>query len=116
MSDTKYTEGGYNQKNNQMYFYKNNAANDRYTYNNNAANNRFNGERQGMSDTRFLEGGKYFYDLSSEKYNTNLHGDAYRGVNNYNNYNYHNQGGYHGNHNAYQNQEEFEDELDDSEP
>ncbi|XP_061341594.1 protein E6-like [Gastrolobium bilobum] len=135
LSDTKYTEGGYNymgnQHSNHKYYPNNNAANDRYYYknnnynaaknrysnnnnNNNAANNRYNGERQGMSDTRFLEGGKYFYDVNYEKYNPTLYGDSSRGVNTNNWYN--NRGNYYGNNNGYQNQEEFEDEQNDFEP
>ncbi|XP_057737309.1 protein E6-like [Arachis stenosperma] len=124
LSDTKYTEEGYNSMDNHKN-YNNNAGS------NGNNNNRYNPERQGMSDTRFLEGGKYYYDLESEKYNTNNHGEAYRGVvnnhnnnnnnDNFNNYNsYNNQGGnaYHGNYNSNQNnnQEFFEDEIDDTQP
>ncbi|XP_027338992.1 protein E6-like [Abrus precatorius] len=128
LSDTKSSEEGYNSvgnhqnnnNNNQKYYYNNNhnnyhANNNRYSYNNNAANNRLNGEKQGMSDTRFLEGGKYYYDIEAEKYNpTALYGDsASRGVNTHNLYN--NRGNNYGNdnYNGYQNQEEFEDEQQD---
>jgi len=125
LSDTKYNEEGYNsmmekQNNNQEYY---NAANERSFHNNNynnynAQNNRYNGEKQGMSDTRFLEGGKYFYDVSYEKYNPTMYGDSSRGVNNNNNwYNNNNNYGYnneyqnnHGNYNGYKNQEELENE------
>ena len=141
LSDTKYTEGGYNsmenQYNNQKYYYNNNAANDKYYYNNNnngandryfynndAANNRYNGEKQGLSDTRFMEGGKYFYDVNSEKYNPTPYGGSVRGVNSEN---WHNNRGYLGKNNAnsyenkksmegYQNQEVFEDDQEDFEP
>lgn len=121
LSDTKYTEGEYNSMGNQnnykKYHYNNNAAKDRYSYNNNVANNRNNGEKQGMSDTRFLEGGKYFYDLNYEKYNPTLYGDSSRGVNTNSNW-YNNRGNHYGNNNnnGYQNQEEFEDEQEDFEP
>ncbi|MED6122503.1 hypothetical protein PIB30_040411 [Stylosanthes scabra] len=121
LSDTKYREEQYN---NQMYFDNNNAG----SHGNNN-NNRYNpAQRQGMSDTRFMEGGKYYYDLDSEKYSTNNnHGEAYRGAvnnnnnnDNFNTYNYNNQGGnaYHGNYNSNQNnnQEFFEDEIDDTQP
>lgn len=123
LSDTKYTEEGHNsmehQNNNQKYYFNNNAANERSYYNN---NNRYNGEKVGMSDTRFLEGGKYYYDLNSEKYNPSLYGDSSKGVNTNNWYN--NRGNNYGNYNAYQNygnnnfqnQEEFEDEQDNFEP
>ncbi|XP_057747936.1 protein E6-like [Arachis stenosperma] len=123
-SGTKYTEGGYNspmenQNSNQKYYYNNN--NDRYSFNNNnGANNRYfynNGERQGLSDTRFMEGGKYFYDVNSEKYNPT----AREGVSSEN---WYNNRGYFGNNNyhnkksmeGYQNQEVFEDEQEVFEP
>ncbi|KAE9591708.1 hypothetical protein Lal_00039146 [Lupinus albus] len=106
LSDTKYTEGEYNSVGNQ-HNYKN------HYYNNNAANdNRYNDEKQGMSDTRFLEGGRYFYDVKYEKYNPTLYDDSSRGVNTHNNM-YNNRGNnYYGNNNGYQNQEDFEDEQD----
>ncbi|KAL2341859.1 hypothetical protein Fmac_009799 [Flemingia macrophylla] len=124
LSDTKYTEEGYNNKyydsyhNNHQNFYNNDAANDKYYNNNryfhnnnNVANNRYNGEKQGMSDTRFLEGGKYFHDISMDKetYNPTNFGESSRGVNTDN---WHNNRGY----NGYQNQEEFEDEQENFEP
>lgn len=109
LSDTKYTEGEYNSMGNQNNYKK-------YHYNNNVANKRYNGEKQGMSDTRFLEGGKYYYDVNYEKYNPTLYSDSSRGVNANNNW-YNNRGNYNGNNNnAYQNQEEFEDEQEDFEP
>ncbi|KAL2970888.1 hypothetical protein AAZX31_15G163400, partial [Glycine max] len=88
-----------------------NAHNNRYnTYNSNAVS-RYNGERQGISDTRFLEGGKYFYDVGTEMYNPTNYGDSSREVNTNNWYN--NRGV---NYNGYQNQEEFEDEHENFEP
>lgn len=132
LSDTKYTEEGYNNKYHNSYQnnYNNDAANDKYSYNNNNNNNknynahnnryntynsnavsRYNGERQGMSDTRFLEGGKYFYDVGTEMYNPTNYGDSSREVNTNNWYN--NRGV---NYNGYQNQEEFEDEHENFEP
>ncbi|RDX80152.1 Protein E6, partial [Mucuna pruriens] len=138
LSDTKYTEGGYNsmenQNNNNKYYYNNNnAANERYFYNNdndaannmyyknNAVNNNYNGERQGLSDTRFMENGRYYYNVDSEKYNQpTLYGDSSRGVNSEN---WYNNRGYFGNNNVnknsmegYQNQEEFEDDQETFEP
>ncbi|RZB65006.1 hypothetical protein D0Y65_041175 [Glycine soja] len=130
LSDTKYTEEGYNNKYHNSYQnnYNNDAANEKYSYNNNnnknynAHNNRYNtynsnavsrynGERQGISDTRFLEGGKYFYDVGTEMYNPTNYGDSSREVNTNNWYN--NRGV---NYNGYQNQEEFEDEHENFEP
>ena len=134
LSDTKYTEGGYNsmenQNNNKYYYNNDNAANGKYFYNNNdaannryyktkAVNNNYNDERQGLSDTRFMEGGKYFYDVNSEKYNhPTQYGGATRGMNSEN---WSNNRGYFGNNNVnsmegYQNQEEFEDDQEDFEP
>ncbi|XP_061344580.1 protein E6-like [Gastrolobium bilobum] len=128
LSDTKYTEGGYNSMENQnkkkKYYYNNNAANDKNSFQNNAVNNKYYGERQGISDTRFMEGGKYFYDVDSEKYNPTLYGGSSRGVNSENMVN---NRGYFGNNNVnsyekknsmegYQNQEEFEDVQEDFEP
>ncbi|PQQ19720.1 hypothetical protein Pyn_30441 [Prunus yedoensis var. nudiflora] len=43
-----------------------------YTTPTNYQSNNYNVEKQGMSDTRFLENGKYYYDASSENnYNQN---------------------------------------------
>ncbi|XP_020208252.1 protein E6 [Cajanus cajan] len=109
LSDTKYTQEGYNNK-----YYNNDAANDKYYYNNNryfhnnnVSDNRYNGEKQGMNDTRFL-GGKYFYDVNAEKETNNptYYGESSRGVNTEN---WHNNTGN-------QNQEEFEDEQENFEP
>ncbi|KAG5010651.1 hypothetical protein AAZX31_07G185800 [Glycine max] len=134
LSDTKYTEGGYNsmenQNNNKYYYNNDNTANGKYFYNNNdaannryyktkAVNNNYNDERQGLSDTRFMEGGKYFYDVNSEKYNhPTQYGGSTRGMNSEN---WSNNRGYFGNNNVnsmegYQNQEEFEDDQEDFEP
>ncbi|XP_054802959.1 protein E6-like [Prosopis cineraria] len=109
---------------NDKYFHNNYAAKNNYYSNNNAANNRYNSEKQGMSDTRFMEGGKYFYDINAEKYDPALYGDSSRGVNARS---WENNRGYFGNNNAksyentnsfeaYQNQEEFENEPEDFEP
>ncbi|XP_057433008.1 protein E6-like [Lotus japonicus] len=114
-----------NQNNKQEYYFNNNnAANERHYYSNNnnnnyaAVNNRYNNvEKQGMSDTRFLEGGKYFYDMNNEKYNPTHYDDSYRGVNTNNWYNNRGNNNYgNNNKNAYQNQEEFEDEQNEFEP
>nr|KJB57495.1 hypothetical protein B456_009G167000 [Gossypium raimondii] len=75
LGEAIFTEKGWSTKENQ---------------NNNYYNGNINGEKQGMSDTRYLENGKYYYDVKSE-----------------NNY-YPNQ--YH------QNQEEFEESEEEFEP
>ncbi|GAU32462.1 hypothetical protein TSUD_64120 [Trifolium subterraneum] len=145
-SNTKFTEEESNNKNNK-YYYNNNIKdasnsnelsntklaeeeynkNNKYYYNNNVASNN-NGERQGMSDTRVMEGGKYYYDVSSEKYNPTFNGDSSsKGV--VNSENWYNKKGYFGNNNnvnnyesnknsmdGYQNQEEFEADQEEFEP
>ncbi|KAK6124381.1 hypothetical protein DH2020_041874 [Rehmannia glutinosa] len=53
--------------------------------------NGFGFQPQGMSDTRALENGKYFYDVSTEKYSSNHPYESLRGArrgNEYNNGNY----------------------------
>jgi len=138
LSDTKYTEEGYNNNynnyqnnnNNQKYYnndaasykynnnqkyYNNDAATHKYNHNNNYKGNvhTYNGEKQGMSDTRFLEGGRYFHDIYAEEHHPTNYDDSSRGVNTNNWYN--NRGG-NGNYNGYQNQEEFEGEHENYEP
>ncbi|KAF9611607.1 hypothetical protein IFM89_033611 [Coptis chinensis] len=44
-----------------------------YNYNN---KNQYPNQQQGMSDTRFLENGRYYYDLNDET----LHGQAYKSL------------------------------------
>lgn len=133
LTNTKFPEEGYNSMENQnnKYYYNNNvAANDKYYFKTNgASNNNYNNvERQGMSDTRAMEGGKYFYDVNSEKYNPALfNGDSSKGV--VNSENWYNKNGYFGNNNnvntyennknsrnGYQNQEEFESDQEEFEP
>ncbi|MED6144788.1 hypothetical protein PIB30_018829 [Stylosanthes scabra] len=107
-SDKKYTEGGYNSPMENQ-----NSNNQKYYYNNNN-----NGERQGLSDTRFMEGGKYFYDVNSDKYNPRARVGVMSSENWYNNR------GYFGNNNyenrksmeGYQNQDVFEDDQEVFEP
>ncbi|XP_015890500.2 protein E6 [Ziziphus jujuba] len=83
-------------------------------------------ERQGMSDTRFMSGGKYYYDINSEKnYDQNQYGNS-RVVDSKNNW--YNNRGYYGNKNGgnlydnnnsfegYQNQEEFQENKEEFEP
>ncbi|XAR66497.1 hypothetical protein NMG60_11012763 [Bertholletia excelsa] len=72
MRDTRFMDTGYTTTNN--YY------NDANNYNNEEfrnsmfmdrgytiPTNRYNTQQQGMSDTRFLENGKYFYDLNLER-------------------------------------------------
>ncbi|XP_062095776.1 protein E6 [Humulus lupulus] len=61
--------------NNAQFYNNNNNENENENYNANKRNTNngggndrsYNPERQGMSDTRFMENGKYFYDLNMEK-------------------------------------------------
>ncbi|KAJ6999880.1 hypothetical protein D5086_008091 [Populus alba] len=79
LQGSEYTNMG-NQNNNKYY----NGAN---SYNNkyyNGANSYTNDEKQGMSDTRYLANGKYYYDLNNE--NSNYYRNQYQ-QNSRNNYN-----------------------------
>lgn len=107
-------------------------ANQNNYNNNNGANSYSNAERQGMSDTRFLENGKYYYDLNLENnYNPNRYENS-RGVDsrnwNYHNNNNNNNRGYYGSNNnensfeynnsmeGYQNEEVFQESQDEFVP
>ncbi|KAL4280227.1 hypothetical protein GQ457_03G036720 [Hibiscus cannabinus] len=101
LGNARFTEKGWstreNQNNNNNYYY----------------NNGNNGEQQGMSDTRYLENGKYYYNVKSENnYYPNRFQNT-RGISSRNEFNenrYNNMGRYK------QNQEEFEDTQEDFEP
>ncbi|XP_022926835.1 protein E6 [Cucurbita moschata] len=96
-----YDEEKYNDDNNNNNFY----ANNRNDNENNVA-------RQGMSDTRFMENGKYFYDLHREpQHQSRSSRNNFRNNNNYNTYEYGNSMG------RYQNDEtEFQEESDEFVP
>ena len=117
--DTRLTQrGGYttlaNHNNNNNYYNNNNGA------------NMYNAGKQGMSDTRFLENGKYYYDLNTEvNYNPNRYGNS-KAVDS-RNWNNNNNRGYYGNNNentfeyknsmeGYQNEEEFQESQDEFDP
>ncbi|KAK1302420.1 hypothetical protein QJS10_CPB12g00981 [Acorus calamus] len=51
-------------------------------------------EQYGMSDTRYLENGKYFYDVSKDSYVDSRSGYGYAGYSNNNNNNNNNKNGY----------------------
>ncbi|TYI04630.1 hypothetical protein ES332_A10G033000v1 [Gossypium tomentosum] len=97
-NEAMFTEKGWSTKENQN---NNNYYNGNNEYN--------NVEKQGMSDTRFLENGKYYHDVSSENnYYPNRFENS-RGVGSRNEFNenrYNNMGKYN------QNQEEFEEEFE----
>ncbi|KAI9121054.1 hypothetical protein K1719_008087 [Acacia pycnantha] len=123
-NNNNYKTDAYGRNQNEFNSMANQNNNHKYDYNN-AANDRYNVDRQGMSDTRFMEGGKYFYDVNSEKYDSALYGDSSRGVNTRG---WENNRGYFGNNKnaksyennnsfeGYQNQEEFENEPEEFEP
>jgi hypothetical protein len=81
-------------------------------------------ERQGMSDTRFLENGKYYYDVKGENYNPNQYGNS-RGTVASRNW-YGSNKGYYGNNGnsfehknymaGYENEEEFQGEQEEFHP
>ncbi|XP_057538469.1 protein E6 [Amaranthus tricolor] len=108
LSSTSYTNNNnnnYENNNNNNYENYNNNNYENYNNNNNNGEGKFHGgagyndvqEKQGMSDTRFMYNGKYFYDLEAEKKNNyNPNNNNYMSYsNNYNN-NYNNNG-YYGN-------------------
>ncbi|KAL4333344.1 hypothetical protein GQ457_07G029210 [Hibiscus cannabinus] len=101
LGDATFTEKGWSTKENQN------------TNTNNYYSNGNNGEKQGLSDTRYLENGKYYYDVKSENNYYPNQFDNSRGVasrNEFNEKRYNNMGRYN------QNQEEFEDTEEDFQP
>ncbi|XP_039052948.1 protein E6-like isoform X3 [Hibiscus syriacus] len=71
-----------------------------------------NGERQGISDTRYFENGKYYYDIKSENYYPNQFQNSrvVASRNEFNENRYNNMGRYN------QNQEDFEDTEEEFDP
>lgn len=104
--------------NNNKYYYNNNGFQTEkerlgdskfqesgYRSNQNSYNNN-NVEKKGMSDTRFLENGKYYYDVNNEKnYNPNQYQQQQ------NSRGYYNENTYEYNNNNFQNEENEFDEL-----
>ncbi|KAE8719923.1 Detected protein of unknown function [Hibiscus syriacus] len=83
------------------------------TKENSKNNNYYNGEKQGMSDTRFLENGKYFHDIRNENNYYPNQFESSRGFSSRNEFNenrYKNMGRYN------QNQEELEENEEEFEP
>ncbi|KAB2091102.1 hypothetical protein ES319_A03G167700v1 [Gossypium barbadense] len=69
-----YTTSKYNNNGYTLSSYNNNGYSGNYNtngYNDNYNNNGYETERQGMSDTRFVEGGKYYYNMKNEQYYPN---------------------------------------------
>ncbi|XP_039008915.1 protein E6-like isoform X3 [Hibiscus syriacus] len=99
LGEARFTEKGWSTEQNQ------NNNNHNY-YNGN------NGEKQGMSDTRFLENGKYFHDIRNENnyYPNQLENSRGFASRNEFNENRYNMGRYN------QNQEEFEENEEEFEP
>ncbi|KAE8707549.1 hypothetical protein F3Y22_tig00110383pilonHSYRG00183 [Hibiscus syriacus] len=94
-----FTEKGWSTKENQNKYNGNNGYS--------------NGEKEGMSDIRYLENGKYYYDVKSERnYYPNQFENTRRVAsrNEFDENRYNNMGRYN------QNQEEFEDTEEEFEP
>ncbi|XVE88098.1 hypothetical protein DITRI_Ditri19aG0041100 [Diplodiscus trichospermus] len=86
---------------------------NRNTNHYNGKNGYNNGEKQGMSDTRYMENGRYFYDIKNENnYYPNQFENSrgFASRNEYNENRYNNMGRYN------QNQEEFEENEEEFEP
>jgi len=126
LQESEYTNMG-NQNSNKYYNGANSNNNNKYY---NGAKSYNNDEKQGMSDTRYLEHGKYYYDVNNE--NSNYYPNQYqqnsrnnyntRGYYNNNNNNYNTRGYYNNNNNEnskyeynnnsmqkYDNQDDFEE-------
>ncbi|KAM7530645.1 hypothetical protein LguiB_034055 [Lonicera macranthoides] len=105
MSDTRFMEKGYTTPINS-YKYNNEASmynpekQGYSTPTNNYGGNMNNNQKLGMSDTRFLENGKYYYDLNNENYNSLNANDNSRGVDS--RYEYNSRGNYGNNGNSYE--------------
>ncbi|XP_075476966.1 uncharacterized protein LOC142518145 [Primulina tabacum] len=92
------------------------AASEKY-FNNGGETTRY--QPQGMSDTRSLESGKYFYDVNSEKYSNNHPFTRLSGVRARNEYSdSENTHEFNGENSigGYQNQDDFQDEEDNALP
>ena len=74
MSDTRFLENGKYSYNPDTYSTNSNKNGYSSSYRNNgystssSHNNGYSTEKQGMSDTRFLENGKYYHDLNNENH------------------------------------------------
>lgn len=93
-------------------FYSNNG--DRNDNNNNDNGN--NVVRQGMSDTRFMENGKYYYDLNREPHHYSRSSRGYFGNNNNNNGNSYQYGNSMGRYQNQNDEAEFQEEPDEFVP
>ncbi|XP_075488943.1 uncharacterized protein LOC142527851 [Primulina tabacum] len=95
------------------------AASEKYFNNvNGGETNRY--QPKGMSDTRSLESGKYFYDVNSEKYSSNHPYTRFGGVRARNEYSDNSENAYEFNGEnsigEYRNQDDFQDEEDNGLP
>ncbi|KAJ6402120.1 hypothetical protein OIU84_014242 [Salix udensis] len=89
-NNNEYNNGANSYNNNNEYSNGANNYNNNNNEYNNGANSYKNDEKQGMSDTRYLENGKYYYDLNNE--NSNYYPNQYQqsSRNNYNTRGYYN--------------------------
>ncbi|KAE8670140.1 GBF's pro-rich region-interacting factor 1 [Hibiscus syriacus] len=70
-NNDEYTTSNYNYNDNDNGYTLSNYKYSTDGYNGNYNDNGYETERQGMSDTRFVEGGKRFYDAGKENYYPN---------------------------------------------
>ncbi|KAF9683603.1 hypothetical protein SADUNF_Sadunf04G0031100 [Salix dunnii] len=119
LQESEYTTTG-NQNNNKYYNGANSYSNNNEYYN--GANSYKNDEKQGMSDTRYLENGKYYYDLNNENSNYYLNQYQQSSRNNYNTRGYYNNNNNNNNGNSkyeyssmqkYDSQDDFEESQED---
>nr|GMD09069.1 protein E6-like [Ipomoea batatas] len=101
-----YTNAGENYFNNQKEKFPSTTTGDRYDQYNGGDANGF--KKQGMSDTRFMDGGRYSYN--GENFPRNPLDNSRNEFGNSRNFNENNNNFME---NSYQNEEEFEDEDDD---
>ncbi|XVE66159.1 hypothetical protein DITRI_Ditri08aG0058000 [Diplodiscus trichospermus] len=72
-TSSNYNNNGYTVRNSNANSYSSSYKTNGYSSssssnNNNNNNNGYETERQGMSDTRFMEGGKYYYNVKNANY------------------------------------------------
>ncbi|XP_059663199.1 protein E6-like [Cornus florida] len=104
-SNTGYS---YNNNYNTNGYSNYNNNNNGYTTNSYGNNGYQSSEKQGMSDTRYVENGKYYYDVQNEKYYQNGYETSVKGSGNNNNNEGYNYGTNGVNSNEFNTMEEYE--------
>ena len=111
LKDTVLYDTGYTTMSNRNNYYNGDnvySSSSSNNNNNNNNNNGYNTKQQGMSDTRFLENGRYYYDLNSEK---NYRNEYENSRTEYSRNEYNNRG-YYGNNNNNENSYEFDNSME----